>query len=83
VVQRHAGRPHDDWHLPSQAELFLASLYAPQVFEKEGWYWSSTQGSRGSAFVQDFEHGGSYWGGKGNEYRVRAVRWIPLNRLNP
>lgn len=68
--------PLDDFHLPSQAELFLASLHAPQLFQKEGWYWSSTQSSRGLAFVQDFELGRSYWGDKGNEHRVRAFRWI-------
>lgn len=71
--------PLNDFHLPSQAELFLASLYAPQVFAKEGWYWSSTQYSRGDAVVQDFEYGDSGWGGKDGDYRVRAVRWIPLD----
>lgn len=69
---------HKDFHLPSQAELFMASLHAPQEFNKEGWYWSSTQTSAFTAFVQDFELGLSTWYGGGNEYRVRAVRWIPL-----
>jgi hypothetical protein len=70
--------PMSDFHLPSQAELFLASLYAPQLFNKEGWYWSSTQNSRYSAFVQDFEGGDSGWDVKGSDGRVRAFRWIPL-----
>jgi hypothetical protein len=70
---------HTDFHLPSQADLFMASLTAPARFEKEGWYLSSSQGSRISAFVQYFEDGGSYWGGKGLEFRVRAVRWIHFN----
>lgn len=69
---------HTDFHLPSQAELFMASLYAPKAFSQESWYWSSTQTSADSAFVQDFEYGGSTWGSKGTDYRVRAVRWIPL-----
>jgi len=68
----------DDFHLPSQAELFLASLYAPQLFHKTSWYWSSTQYSRTTAFAQYFEYGLSGWIGKGNELRVRAFRWIPL-----
>lgn len=72
----HTADGHTDFHLPSQAELFLASLYAPQVFGKESWYWTSTQHSRSSAFVQDFEHGGSNWSFKVGGYRVRAVRWI-------
>lgn len=70
---------HQDFHLPSQAELFMASLHAPEVFNKRGWYWSSTQGSASGAFVQDFEYGLSYWFSKDNAYRVRAVRWIHVN----
>jgi hypothetical protein len=69
---------HQDFHLPSQAELFMASLHAPQVFDKEGWYWSSTQSSAYGAFGQVFEYGDSYWSTKDSERRVRAVRWIPL-----
>lgn len=69
---------HSDFHLPSQAELFMASLYAPKLFDKDSWYWSSTQGSAYGAFVQDFESGTSHWIGKGSACRVRAVRWIPL-----
>jgi hypothetical protein len=70
--------PLEDFHMPSQAELFLASLYAPQLFKKEGWYWSSTQGSRNDAFVQDFESGCSLWYDLDFGCRVRAFRWIPL-----
>ncbi|HSW13382.1 MAG TPA: hypothetical protein VLI06_11120 [Solimonas sp.] len=70
---------HSDFHLPSQADLFLASLLAPKLFSQEGWYLSSTQLSRDDAFVQDFEDGGSDWDLKGLEFRVRAVRWIHLN----
>lgn len=70
--------PLDDFHLPSQAELFLASLYAPQLFNPEGWYWSSTQHGRSSAFVQYVADGDSGWHLKGSEGRVRAVRWIQL-----
>jgi hypothetical protein len=68
-----------DFHLPSQADLFLASLMAPHRFEKDGWYLSSTQSSRNSAFVQGFEYGISHWGFKVTEFRVRAVRWIHFN----
>lgn len=74
---------HADFHLPSQAELFMASLHAPQVFDKDGWYWSSTQDSPGTAFAQDFEDGSSYWFTKGGKLRVRALRWIPLQTFNP
>ena len=77
-ASEHTADGHQDFHLPSQAELFMASLHAPQVFNKEGWYWSSTQLSADDAFEQGFEYGGSLWGGKDSERRVRAVRWIPL-----
>lgn len=69
---------HSDFHLPSQAELFMASLYAPKAFNQNSWHWSSTQHSSYGAFVQHFEHGYSDWYGKDDAYRVRAVRWIPL-----
>ncbi|MDQ1260608.1 MAG: hypothetical protein QG643_2434 [Pseudomonadota bacterium] len=67
-----------DFHLPSQAELFMALLYAPQVFSQDDWYWSSTQDSRYGAFAQDFAGGYSYWDIKDVELRVRAFRWIPF-----
>ena len=70
---------HSDFHLPSRMDLLMAYVCAPSLFKKSGWYWSSTQGSRNLAFVQDFEDGGSYWDGKVNEHRVRACRWIHLN----
>lgn len=69
---------HSDFHLPSQAELFMASLHAPKAFSQAGWYWSSTQHSSTNAFIQDFEYGFSYWYLKGNACRVLPVRWIPL-----
>lgn len=72
---------HTDFHLPSQADLFMASLACPQQFTQESWYWSSTQLGRGSAFVQAFEHGDSGWGGKDTGFLVRPVRWIPTSAL--
>jgi hypothetical protein len=70
---------HHDFHLPSRFDLLIAFLTAPQVFEKEGWYWSSTQASRRYAFVQAFASGNSGWSGKDVEFRVRAFRWIHFN----
>lgn len=75
---QHSADGNEDFHLPSQAELFMALLYAPQIFDKRPLYWSSTQYSPGSAFAQDFERGSSGWYLKGTDWRVRAVRWIPL-----
>lgn len=69
---------HKDFHLPSRLDLLMGFICAPQLFQKSGWYWSSTQASRHFAFVQAFEGGGSNWSGKGNEHRVRAFRWVHL-----
>lgn len=68
---------HTDFHLPSQADLFFASLHAGNDFAK-ALYWASTQTSGDGAFAQSFESGYSDWGYEGDDFRVRAVRWIPL-----
>lgn len=68
---------HKDYYLPARAELWAARANAPELFEK-AFHWSSTQVSRYSAFVQDFEVGSSLWHFKGLEHRVRAFRRISL-----
>lgn len=68
---------HTDFHLPSQADLFFASLQPACDFAK-AWFWSSTQVSGDDAFIQSFEVGNSSWFSKVSGCRVRAVRWIPL-----
>ena len=77
----HTADGHTDFHLPSQADLFMASLACPQQFNQDSWYWSSTQHSRLNAFVQDFEYGTSHWSSKDFYFLVRAVRWIPTSAL--
>jgi hypothetical protein len=72
---------HSDWHIPSLGELNAAAANAPELFSKQGYYWTSTQGSSYGAFVQDFEHGNSDWNYKDDEHRVRAFRRIPLEAL--
>jgi hypothetical protein len=72
---------HSDWYLPSLGELNSAAANVPELFKKEGWYWTSTQRSRDDAFVQDFEYGSSGWRYKDYERRVRAFRAIPLDLL--
>lgn len=73
---------HTDFFLPSRLDLVMAHICAPQLFQKSGWYWTSTQTSRHSAFVQDFEGGDSGWGDKDIGHRVRAFRRISLDLLN-
>lgn len=69
---------HDDFHLPSRLDLLMAYICAPKLFKTSGYYWSSTQLSRSSAFVQGFEYGYSGWSDKDDDCRVRACRVIPL-----
>lgn len=72
---------HSDWYLPALGELNAAAANVPELFEKDGWYWTSTQHSRSSAFAQAFGYGRSCWCGKDLEFRVRAFRRIPLELL--
>lgn len=67
---------HSDFYLPSRLDMVMAHICAPQLFKKSGWYWTSTQISRNSAFIQGFEYGHSGWYYKDCELRVRAFRWI-------
>lgn len=73
---------HSDYYLPALGELNSAAANVPELFNTDGWYWTSTQGSRYYAFVQDFEDGGSIWHYKDGEHRVRAFRRIPLELLS-
>ena len=71
---------HEDLYLPARAELQALWANVPELFEKR-WHWSSTQYSASNAFVQCFEYGNSYWNGKDCDFRVRAVRRIPLQHF--
>ncbi|MGE0329724.1 MAG: DUF1566 domain-containing protein [Ramlibacter sp.] len=77
-AHQHQADGHADFHLPSQAELMACYVFAPEAFNPKGWYWSSTQGDSHNAFAQNFAYGFSFWGNRGSELRVRAVRWIQL-----
>lgn len=68
---------HKDYYLPARAEFWAARANTPELFDNAP-HWSSTQNSAHYAFAQDFEYGSSYWGSKGNEFRVRPFRRIPL-----
>ena len=66
----------NDWYLPARHELRLAYLNAPEIFNLDGWYWTSTQcaGNASDAWGQYFDIGNQYDGVKGCKGRVRAVR---------
>ena len=73
---------HQDWYLPAMAELQALHANCPELFNTEGWYWSSTQHSRGNAWVQGFEYGLSITIDKLDEFRARPVRRIPLSHFS-
>lgn len=80
IAQLRTSEGHADLYLPARAELWALRANVPELFDK-AWHWSSTQTSGYNAFVQSFENGNSDWNSKGNDYRVRAVRRIPLQHF--
>jgi len=66
----------NDWYLPARHELRLAYLNASEVFNLDGWYWTSTQyaGGASGAWLQYFDYGNQCNVDKGYKGRVRAVR---------
>lgn len=71
-----------DWYLPASWELnqcFNAAYIVNSVLGSANgfqvaYYWSSTEYSINSAWSYGFDYGYAYYLGKGNYYRVRAVR---------
>jgi hypothetical protein len=47
--------------LPTRIEAIMAYNVAAAAFNQDDWYWTGTQHSRISAFVQGFEDGNSHW----------------------
>jgi len=68
---------HKDYYLPARGEMWAARANAPELFDN-ALHWTSTQDSSNLAFAQDFEYGCSLWDIKGDEFRVRPFRRIPL-----
>lgn len=63
--------------IPSQIEALQLSATLRSIMPP-GWWWTSTQSSSFSAFIQSFEFGTSYWDFKDYDCRVRAVRGLEL-----
>jgi hypothetical protein len=69
-----------DWSLPDRREARLLSINSPDSFDKDDWYWTSTQhaGDSDYAWNQDFSHGGQDLIHKSCEARARAVRRVSI-----
>jgi hypothetical protein len=66
---------HKDFYLPAKKELALMYATVGDLFETGDWYWSSTQYSKNSAWVQTFVNGHQTSNDKTSYgYRARAVR---------
>lgn len=83
AVQALAIDGHTDWYIPSRIESAALFEGVRDLFDHDDWYWTSSQYSRHGAFIQGFEYGSAYGGGKDNEYRVRPVRKIQLGPFTP
>ena len=67
-----------DWALPNRRETRLLAINSAESFDKNEWYWTSTQHANlpGYAWVQDFGYGNQDDSHKSDEYRARAVRRV-------
>lgn len=63
----------EDYHLPSLRELMVCFVNVPELFE-DGWYWTSTQYSADSAYMQYFGDGFTLSDFKDYRVRARVVR---------
>jgi len=72
---------HSDFFVPAIGQLNTAAANAPELFDSERVYWSSTQYSSYFAIAQDFEVSFSLWNVKYGEFLVVPVRVIPLQLL--
>jgi len=64
-------------YVPEQTTAEAFREGGPEAFERE-WYWTSTEFSKGSAWLQDFTSGDQISSGKVWSTRVRAVRKCQL-----
>lgn len=65
---------HADWRVPTKEELDMLYLAREAIGGFDGWYWSSTDYSGGSAWFQLFANGHRNAFNKNYPYRVRCVR---------
>lgn len=69
-----------DWSLPDRREARLLSINSPDSFDKDDWYWTSTQHAddSDSAWNQYFTYGTQNYDHKSYEARARAVRRVSI-----
>jgi len=64
-------------YVPEQTMAEAFKVGAPEALDRDA-YWTSTEFSSGSAWLQTFSYGGQAYYVKSGSFRVRAVRKCPL-----
>lgn len=73
-----AKRVGNDSRLPTRFESALLYANLQDKIDTDGWYWTGTQSSDGTAFNQDFHYGNQGSSTKKSEGRARAVRRLAI-----
>ena len=81
VAKRGEVNGHADWRAPDQEDMMLAYINAPELFEKDDWYWTNKPYGSDGAWAVDFEYGCVFDWGRFDEFRVRLVRSIIASSL--
>ena len=74
AAAKYSDDGHNDFFLPAAAELYHGWLNVPDIFNKDRYYWSSSQRSADSAFHMGFADGTQINPVKYGECLVRPVR---------
>jgi hypothetical protein len=74
VTDRGEVNGHADWRAPDQEDMMLAYINAPDLFEKNDWYWTNKPYGSNYAWAVDFEGGSVDVWHRYGEFRVRPVR---------
>jgi len=70
---------HADFSLPSRFESALLYANVQNLIDAGDWYWTGTEYSASSAWIQYFYSGNQYNNGRAYEAHCRAVRRLPIN----
>lgn len=76
VAERGEVNGHADWRAPDQEDMMLAYINAPDLFEKDDWYWTNKPHGSYLAWAVYFELVIVNRWHRRNEFRVRPVRSI-------
>lgn len=76
MAERGEVNGHADWRAPDQEDMMLAYINAPDLFEKDDWYWTNKPCGSSSAWAVNFEDGGVGLWFRCTEFRVRPVRSV-------